>query len=90
MVTLDSEHTKEHVLKELELYSILVPVNSYLVVQDTHLNGHPVPWPRLQETGGPMEAVKESLKTHKNFEVDRSREKYLVTQNPLGFLKRVS
>jgi cephalosporin hydroxylase len=90
LVTLDSEHTKEHVLKELELYSTLVPVNGYLVVQDTHLNGHPVPWPRLEKTGGPMEAVQEFLKTHKNFEVDRSREKHLVTQNPSGFLKRVS
>jgi cephalosporin hydroxylase len=90
LVTLDSEHTKEHVLKELELYSTLVPVNSYLVVQDTHLNGHPVPWPRLEKTGGPMEAVKEFLSTNKNFEVDRSREKHLVTQNPSGFLKRVS
>ena len=37
-----------------------------------------------------MEAVQEFLKTHKNFEVDRSREKHLVTQNPSGYLKRVS
>jgi cephalosporin hydroxylase len=90
LVTLDSEHTKEHVLKELELYSKLVPPNSYIVVQDTHLNGHPVPWPRLEKTGGPWEAVEEFLKTNKNFEVDRSREKHLVTQNPSGFLKRIS
>ncbi len=90
LVTLDSEHTKEHVLKELELYSKLVPPNSYIVVQDTHLNGHPVPWPRLEKTGGPWEAVEEFLKTNKNFEIDRSREKHLVTQNPSGFLKRVS
>jgi cephalosporin hydroxylase len=90
MVTLDSEHTKEHVLKELELYSTLVPVDGYLVVQDTHLNGHPVAWPRLEKTGGPMEAVQEFLKTNKNFEVDRSREKHLVTQNPSGFLRRMS
>ena len=89
LVTLDSDHTKEHVLKELELYSTLVPLNSYIVVQDTHLNGHPVPWPRLEKTGGPWEAVEEFLKTNKNFEVDQSREKHLATQNPGGFLKRV-
>jgi cephalosporin hydroxylase len=89
LVTLDSEHTKEHVLQELHLYSKLVSLNSYLVVQDTHLNGHPVPWPRLEKTGGPWEAVEEFLKTNKNFEVDRTREKHLATQNPGGFLKRV-
>jgi cephalosporin hydroxylase len=89
LVTLDSEHTKEHVLKELELYAPLVSPGSYLVVQDTHLNGHPVPWPRLEKTGGPWEAVEEFLKTNENFEVDRIREKHLATQNPSGFLKRV-
>jgi cephalosporin hydroxylase len=89
LVTLDSEHTKEHVLKELQLYSTLVSLDSYIVVQDTHLNGHPVPWPRLEKTGGPWEAVEEFLKTNKNFEVDRTREKHLATQNPGGFLKRV-
>jgi cephalosporin hydroxylase len=89
LVTLDSDHTKEHVLKELELYAPLVSPGSYLVVQDTHLNGHPVPWPRLEKTGGPMEAVEEFLKTNNDFEVDRSREKHLATQNPYGFLKRV-
>jgi cephalosporin hydroxylase len=90
LVTLDSEHTKEHVLRELQLYSELVSLNSYLIVQDTHLNGHPVPWPRLEKTGGPMEALREFLKTSDNFAIDRSREKHLVTQNPSGFLKRVS
>jgi cephalosporin hydroxylase len=90
LVTLDSEHTKEHVLKELELYAPLVTVGSYIVVQDTHLNGHPVPWPRLEKTGGPMEAVVEFLENNKNFEADRSWEKHLVTQNPRGFLKRIS
>ena len=89
LVTLDSDHTKEHVLKELQLYSTLVSLDSYIVVQDTHLNGHPVPWPRLEKTGGPWEAVEEFLKTNKNFEVDRTREKHLATQNPGGFLKRV-
>jgi cephalosporin hydroxylase len=89
LVTLDSDHKKDHVLKELELYAPLVSPGSYLVVQDTHLNGHPVPWPPLEKTGGPMEAVEEFLKTNDTFEIDRTREKHLVTQNPSGFLKRV-
>ena len=86
LVTLDSLHTKGHVLKELELYSKLVSLNSYIVVQDTNVNGHPV-LPFYGE--GPMEAVEEFLKTNKSFEIDRSREKFLLTFYPSGYLKRI-
>ena len=85
LVTLDSLHTHDHVLKEMEIYSKLVSPGSYLVVQDTNLNGHPVD----PEWGpGPMEAVQDFLKTHDSFVVDRSREKYLLTFYPGGWLKR--
>ena len=86
MVTLDSLHTKEHVLKELRLYSKFVSLGSYLVVQDTIINNHPV-LPRFGP--GPMEALKEFLMENKNFVIDRSKEKHLLTYYPLGFLKRV-
>ena len=86
LVTLDSLHTHDHVLKEMEIYSKLVTPGSYLVVQDTNLNGHPV----LPQWGpGPMEAVQEFLRTHDNFVVDRGREKFLLTFYPGGWLKRV-
>ncbi len=86
MVILDSDHHKEHVLKELRSYSNFVTKNSYLIVEDTNINGHPV----LPEYGpGPMEAVEEFLKENKNFVIDRSKEKFLLTFNPKGFLKRV-
>ena len=86
LVTLDSLHTKEHVLKEIQLYSPLVSTDSYLVVQDTVVNGHPI----LPDWGeGPMEAVEEFLKTNQDFVVDRSREKFLLTFYPSGYLKRV-
>lgn len=86
LVTLDSLHTRDHVLRELEIYSELVTPGSYLVVQDTNINGHPV----SPESGpGPMEAVEDFLKTHDNFVVDRSREKFLLTFYPGGWLKRV-
>jgi cephalosporin hydroxylase len=86
LVTLDSLHTRDHVLKEMEVYSKLVTPGSYLVVQDTNINGNPV----LPGFGpGPHEAVQEFLRTHDNFVVDRSREKFLLTFYPGGWLKRV-
>lgn len=86
LVTLDSLHTREHVLKELEIYSKLVTPGSYLVVQDTNINGNPV-YPSFGP--GPHEAVQEFLQTHHNFVVDRSRETFLLTFYPGGWLKRV-
>jgi cephalosporin hydroxylase len=89
LVTLDSDHNRVHVLKELQMYSPLVSVGSYIVVQDTHLSGHPNHHPSEGKSGGPWEAVRLFLKRNENFEVDHSREKYLVTQYPSGFLKRI-
>lgn len=86
MVILDSDHHKAHVLNELKRYSPLVSDGSYLIVQDTHFNGHPI----LPKFGpGPMEAVEEFLKSNGDFRPDRSREKFGMTFNPGGFLKRV-
>ena len=86
MVTLDSDHHAPHVAQELKLYSPLVTPGSYLVVEDTHFNGHPI----LPNWGpGPMEAVREFLASHTEFEPDRGREKFGMTFNPGGYLKRV-
>jgi cephalosporin hydroxylase len=89
LVTFDSNHATEHVLMELKLYSPLVSLNSYLVVQDTHLGGHPHRLVGMNDDEGPWVAVQAFLKTNKNFEIDHSREKHLITQNPSGFLKRI-
>ena len=86
MVLLDSDHNREHVLKELSIYSQFVTPGSYLIVEDTNLNGHPV-WPGFGP--GPMEAVKEFLRHSNEFLPDRNREKFYFTFNPSGFLKRV-
>jgi cephalosporin hydroxylase len=86
MVTLDSDHHMKHVLKELELYSGFVSPGSYLILQDTSHNGHPLP---TTYGKGPMEAMEEFLKTNNNFVSDRSREKFLLTFFPKGYLKRI-
>jgi cephalosporin hydroxylase len=88
LVTLDSDHAKSHVLQELEIYSRLVSVGSYLIVQDTAHNGHPLP--TEYKGGGPMAAVREFLEKHRNFSPDRTREKFLLTFFPQGYLKRLS
>ena len=89
MVFLDSDHSKAHVQRELELYAGLVTPGNYLIVEDTHLNGHPIVTPAVHGPG-PMEAVQEFLSENPDFVADRSREKYGLTFNPNGFLKRKS
>jgi len=87
MVVLDSDHTKPHVQKECELYSPMVSKGSYLVVEDTNVNGHPV----AADFGpGPMEGMQAFLATNKQFQIDKSREKFGVTFNPSGYLKRIA
>jgi len=86
MVVLDSDHRKEHVLKELLIYSKLVTKGSYLILEDTNVNGHPV-YPEFGP--GPMEALQEYLKDHSDLEIDKSRERLFVTFNPSGYLRKV-
>jgi cephalosporin hydroxylase len=83
MVVLDSDHSADHVLAELSAYADLVSVGQYLIVEDTNLNGHPV----YENYGpGPWEALKLFKRSDRRFKADRTREKYLFTFNPGGFL----
>jgi cephalosporin hydroxylase len=86
MVVLDSDHHEPHVSGELRAYGPLVSFGCYLVVEDTNVNGHPV---RPDHGPGPMEAVEAFLPTAPEFQVDRRRERFMLTLNPGGFLKRV-
>jgi cephalosporin hydroxylase len=85
LVILDSDHSKSHVLKELEFYSKLVSTGSYLIVEDSNVNGHPI---RPEWGDGPFEAAEDFLKGNSNFAIDLSREKFLMTFNPRGYLKK--
>jgi cephalosporin hydroxylase len=77
LVNLDSDHCASHVLQEMNLYGSLVSRGSYLIVEDSNINGHPV---SPQFGPGPMEAIQEFLKTHTEFVPDRSREKFTCVQ----------
>jgi cephalosporin hydroxylase len=86
LVVLDSDHSMAHVRKEMELYAPLVSKGSYLIVEDTNINGNPV----LPESGpGPKEAIDDYLKSHSDFSIDRSMEKLLMTFNPGGYLRKM-
>jgi len=94
MVCLDSMHTHQHVLAELEAYAPMVTKDCYCVVLDTFVEDMPEsffsdrPW---NVGDNPKTAVREYLKTHPEFAVDKSMEnKLLVTVAPDGFLKRIS
>ncbi|MED0935880.1 CmcI family methyltransferase [Bacillus mobilis] len=86
LVILDSDHSKEHVEKELSLYKSIVTTGSYIIVEDTSINGNPV----SPDWGpGPMEAVEEFLAKNNNFIIDESKHKFFISFNPKGYLKKV-
>ena len=95
LVTLDSNHTHEHVLAELNMYAPFVSLNSYIVVYDTiveklpqdYLPGHLRPW---GIGDNPLTAVKDFLKENEQFEVDSAiNNKLLISVAPDGYLKRI-
>ena len=93
MVCLDSNHTHEHVLAELEAYANLTSVGSYCVVFDTVIEDMPDtlfpnrPW---GPGDNPKTAVWEYIKSHPEFEINKSiHDKLLITVAPDGFLKRL-
>jgi len=85
LVILDSGHGKDHVLAELYAYAPFVTPGSYLIVEDTNLNGHPV---ESDHGPGPAEAVAEFLERNDVFVQDERREKFLLTFNPGGYLEK--
>ena len=93
LVILDSNHTHDHVLRELELYSPFVKKGSYVVVLDTVIEDMPEgsfpdrPWGK---GNNPKTAVHHFLRSTDRFEIDRVVEaKLLITVAPEGYLKCV-
>jgi len=93
MVCLDSLHTHKHVLKEMELYSPLVTVGSYMILPDTFIEYFPKgyykdrPWDVGNNT---MTAIREFLSKNDNFIIDKEKsDKLMITEAFDGYLKRV-
>ena len=94
-VILDSYHARDHVAKELELYSGFVPKGGYMIVNDTHLEliggiridliGRLLGKPGI----GPWTAVMEFLKANKDFELDATLPRSHLSCAPSGFLRRI-
>ncbi|MFF2018101.1 cephalosporin hydroxylase family protein [Paenibacillus sp. NPDC058177] len=94
LIILDSNHTHEHVFKELELYSPLVTKGSYLVVLDTIVEDMPDhffkerPW---KSGNSPKTAARQFLQQNNRFIVDKTIEdKLLITVAPEGYLKCIA
>lgn len=86
MVILDSDHSRDQVLREMQLYGPLVTPGSYMMVQDGIIDTLPTMRPGRP---GPLAAITEFLPQHPEFEVDQSRsERFLITHSPMGWLRR--
>ncbi|MEL0082823.1 MAG: cephalosporin hydroxylase family protein [Gammaproteobacteria bacterium] len=94
LVCLDSNHTHEHVLAELEAYAPLVTNSSYCVVFDTIIDNLPdsmFPDRSWGPGNNPKTAVKEYLSTHPEFEIDASiTDKLQITVAPDGYLRKIA
>ena len=87
LVILDSDHNMPHVLEEMKIYSEFVTKGSYMIVEDSNINGHPI----MPKWGpGPFEAIQKFLQENNFFEIDRSQEKFYLSFNPNGYLRKIS
>ena len=104
MVTLDSDHSAEHVAREIGAYADIVTPGQYLIVQDTYLGLY---WggnldsaqqkalfegrpgaAQLDYIGSPLGAVEALLSCDDRFSVDMFPQRWVITQCPFGFLLR--
>ena len=86
-VILDSDHTADYKLKELNAYSQFVTRGNYIVAEDSCFDYYPA-WPEYGP--GPTAAIKPFIAENKQFKVDRFPELHLITFSPMAFLKRLS
>jgi cephalosporin hydroxylase len=85
LVLADGNHAADHVLQEMRLYAPLISDGSYFIAEDGIVDV--MEW--KEYTPGPMVAAQRFLGETDEFALDQSREKFLLTYSPGGFLKRI-
>jgi cephalosporin hydroxylase len=89
LVIHDGDHHKDAVQRDLELYAPLVSVGSYLIVEDGVVDLFR-PGDSIGDfQDGPLPAIEEFVAAHPEFVIDPTMERYIITYNPQGFLKRI-
>jgi cephalosporin hydroxylase len=81
----DSSHEFENTLNILRTYSPLISPGGYFIVEDSICHHGLAVGPKP----GPYEAIEQFVSEKNNFIIDRSREDFLITWNPKGFLKHI-
>lgn len=84
----DSRHTYENTLNILRTYSPLVSKGSYFIIEDSVIN-HGLNLPGEFKSGSPYEAIEAFIRENNNFVIDRTRERFGITLNPKGYLKKI-
>jgi cephalosporin hydroxylase len=90
LVMHDGGHEKAQVAKDLALYSKLVTPGSYFIVEDSIVDIFDEGEVLGTQYEGPMGAILEFIDQNKNFKIDDDCERYILTYNQKGFLKRIS
>ena len=84
LVIEDSAHTYDNTLNVLRLYSSLIKVGDYFIIEDSICHHGLTVGPNP----GPYEAIETFISENADFEIDRSRERFFITWNPKGYLRR--
>lgn len=86
LVIEDSSHTFDNTLNVLRTYSGLIKPGDYFIVEDSICHHGLTVGPNP----GPYEAIEAFINENTGFEIDRSKESFLITWNPKGYLRRTS
>ena len=89
LVVHDGGHNKEQVLRDLRAYADFVSVSSYFIVEDSIIDLFNPEDGLGRYWDGPLPAIEQFLHERPDFVVDSECERYLLTNNPRGYLKRV-